>query len=38
MPLHDWTDRDNFDGLHIYWMTEAAVRGARHLRQRGRDD
>jgi hypothetical protein len=24
MPLHDWTDRDNFDGLHIYWMTEIA--------------
>jgi hypothetical protein len=28
MPLHDWTDRDNFDGFHTYWMTEIAV----HLR------
>ena len=25
MPLHDWTDRDNFDGFHTYWMTEIAV-------------
>jgi hypothetical protein len=25
MPLHDWTDRDNFDGFHMYWMTEVAV-------------
>ncbi|MEO2088493.1 MAG: DUF4058 family protein [Gemmataceae bacterium] len=24
MPLHDWTDRDNFDGFHTYWMTEIA--------------
>ncbi len=24
MPLHDWTERDNFDGLHLYWMTEIA--------------
>ena len=22
MPLHDWTDRDNFDGLHHLWMSE----------------
>ncbi len=25
MPLHDWTDRDNFDGFHTYWMTEIAT-------------
>ncbi len=24
MPLHDWADRDNFDGFHTYWMTEIA--------------
>ena len=24
MPLHDWTDRDNFDGLHHVWITEIA--------------
>lgn len=24
MPLHDWTDRDNWDGFHTYWMTEIA--------------
>jgi hypothetical protein len=24
MPLHDWTDRENFDGFHTYWMTEIA--------------
>ncbi len=22
MPLHDWTDRDNFDGLHLLWTAE----------------
>ncbi len=22
MPLHDWTDRDNFDGLHHLWISE----------------
>ena len=22
MPLHDWTDRSGWEGLHIYWMTE----------------
>jgi hypothetical protein len=22
MPLHDWTDRDNFDGLHLLWIAE----------------
>ena len=22
MPLHDWTDRDNFDGLHLLWISE----------------
>jgi len=26
MPLHDWTDRENFDGFHIYWMAETATR------------
>jgi len=26
MPLHDWTDRENFDGFHTYWMTETATR------------
>jgi len=22
MPLHDWTDRDNWDGLHHLWIAE----------------
>jgi hypothetical protein len=22
MPLHDWTDLDNFDGLHLLWISE----------------
>jgi hypothetical protein len=22
MPLHDWTDRYGWEGLHTYWMTE----------------
>ena len=26
MPLHDWTDRDNWDGFHTYWITEIARR------------
>ncbi len=30
MPLHDWTDRPGWEGLHIYWMTEIA----RSLRSR----
>lgn len=24
MPLHDWTDRPGWEGLHIFWMTEIA--------------
>ncbi len=24
MPLHDWTDRPGWQGLHIFWMTEIA--------------
>jgi hypothetical protein len=24
MPLHDWTDRPGWEGLHIFWMTEMA--------------
>jgi len=24
MPLHDWTDRDGWEGLHLFWMTEIA--------------
>jgi hypothetical protein len=28
MPLHDWTDRPGWEGLHIFWMTEIA-RGLR---------
>jgi hypothetical protein len=24
MPLHDWTDRTGWEGLHIFWMTEIA--------------
>ncbi|MBP3955929.1 DUF4058 family protein [Gemmata sp. G18] len=24
MPLHDWTDRPGWEGMHIYWMTEIA--------------
>lgn len=24
MPLHEWTDRPGWEGLHIYWMTEIA--------------
>jgi len=24
MPLHDWTDRSGWEGLHIFWMTEIA--------------
>lgn len=24
MPLHDWTERAGWEGLHIYWMTEIA--------------
>ncbi|AWM40528.1 hypothetical protein GobsT_09630 [Gemmata obscuriglobus] len=24
MPLHDWTDRPGWEGLHIFWMTELA--------------
>ena len=26
MPLHDWADRDGWEGLHHYWTTEIAVR------------
>ncbi|MBX9579581.1 MAG: DUF4058 family protein [Gemmataceae bacterium] len=22
MPLHDWTEREGFEGLHTFWMTE----------------
>ena len=25
MPLHDWTARDNFDGLHHLWISEIVV-------------
>ncbi|MFY7952430.1 MAG: DUF4058 family protein [Armatimonadaceae bacterium] len=25
MPLHDWTDRDNFDALHHMWIAELVV-------------
>src|SRR5439155_26181461 len=28
MPLHDWTDRPGWEGMHIFWMTEIA-RGLR---------
>lgn len=24
MPLHDWTDRPGWEGMHIFWMTEIA--------------
>jgi hypothetical protein len=24
MPLHDWTDQDGWEGMHIFWMTEIA--------------
>jgi hypothetical protein len=24
MPLHDWTDRTGWEGMHIFWMTEIA--------------
>jgi hypothetical protein len=24
MPLHDWTDRSGWEGMHIFWMTEIA--------------
>ena len=24
MPLHDWTDRNGWEGMHIFWMTEIA--------------
>lgn len=24
MPLHDWTDRQGWEGMHIFWMTEIA--------------
>jgi hypothetical protein len=24
MPLHDWTDRFGWEGMHIFWMTEIA--------------
>jgi hypothetical protein len=24
MPLHDWTDRSGWEGLHLFWMTEIA--------------
>jgi hypothetical protein len=24
MPLHDWTDRPGWEGMHIFWMTELA--------------
>lgn len=24
MPLHDWTERSEWEGMHIYWMTEIA--------------
>jgi hypothetical protein len=24
MPLHDWTDRAGWEGMHIFWMTEIA--------------
>jgi hypothetical protein len=24
MPLHDWTERDEWEGMHTYWMTEIA--------------
>src|SRR5581483_4596369 len=28
MPLHDWTERPGWEGMHIFWMTEIA-RGLR---------
>lgn len=24
MPLHDWTDRPGWEGMHLFWMTEIA--------------
>lgn len=24
MPLHDWTDRAGWEGMHTFWMTEIA--------------
>lgn len=24
MPLHEWTDRPGWEGMHIFWMTEIA--------------
>ena len=24
MPLHDWTNRDGWEGMHIFWMTAIA--------------
>jgi Protein of unknown function (DUF4058) len=24
MPLHDWTERSGWEGMHIFWMTEIA--------------
>ncbi len=24
MPLHDWTDRSGWEGMHMFWMTEIA--------------
>lgn len=24
MPPHDWTDRDGWEGMHIFWMTKIA--------------
>jgi hypothetical protein len=24
MPLHDWTERPGWEGMHIFWMTEIA--------------
>src|SRR5262245_41222362 len=31
MPLHDWTDRPGWEGLHIFWMTEIARDLRAHL-------
>ena len=34
MPLHDWTDRPGWEGMHFFWMTEIA-RAIRVLRNQG---
>ena len=30
MPLHDWSDPEGWEGVHLFWLTELA----RHVKER----